>query len=572
MKLIVRYVRRHIGMFLLGILFLSLETFAELLQPTFMAGIVDNGVANLDVAAILRYGAVMLAITAVGAVGAVARNIFASRTSQTIGKELRGDLYKKTQTLSHENIDRLQTSSIITRITNDVTQIQTFVNGLMRIMMKVPIMCVGAVTLLIIQTPSQLPIMCVILLVSGVLIAANMKLGYPRYGQLQKRLDRLNEVSREFLSNVRVVKAFNAEERESAKFGDAAESFASAGVSAARVLAVFGPLINLAVNFGIIALLWLSKAQNSAEIGRLMASVNYMTQVLFSLGMVSNILNNAVRATTSAARVSEILDEVPKLTEPSAATAVTADISGEITFSNVTFTYAGAARPAISGVDFTVKAGETLGIIGATGSGKSTLVNLIPRFYDPTVGCVEIDGQDVRKLATDNLRGAIAVVPQKSLLFTGTIADNLRWGDENADEAAIHAAAKTACADDFVRSFPLGYDTVLGQGGVNLSGGQKQRLSIARALVRKPKILILDDCTSALDATTEARVLGGLGSGAQGATVLLISQRISTVMRCDRVLCMENGLVAGIGAHDELLASCPTYRAVYASQIGGEAV
>jgi ATP-binding cassette subfamily B protein len=565
-----RYVRRHLGIFLLGVFFLTLETLAELLQPTFMARIVDRGVKDLDIAAILRYGAIMLGITAVGAVGAVMRNIYASRTSQQIGRELRGDMYKKTQSLSHENIDRLQTSSIITRITNDVTQIQTFVNGLMRIMMKVPIMCVGAVTLLIIQTPEQMPIMAAILIVCAALIAANMKLGFPRYGRLQKRLDRLNEVSREFLSGVRVVKAFNAEERESAKFSAAASDFADAGVSATRVLAVFGPLINLTVNFGIIALLWISKAQTSSEIGRLMASVNYMTQVLFSLGMVSNILNNAVRATTSAARVGEILDETPALAELGADTAEPLDITGEIAFGNVTFAYAGAARPALSDISFTVRAGETLGIIGATGSGKSSLVNLIPRFYDPTSGTVAVDNRDVRTIATDNLRGAIAVVPQQSLLFTGTITDNLRWGDENADEDAVLAASRTACADDFVRSFPDGYDTVLGQGGVNLSGGQKQRLSIARALVRRPKILILDDCTSALDASTEARVLNALRTEATETTVLLISQRISTVMRCDRVLCMEDGRVMGIGAHENLIADCPTYRAIYNSQIGGE--
>jgi ATP-binding cassette subfamily B protein len=412
--------------------------------------------------------------------------------------------------------------------------------------------------------------MAAILVISGVLIVSNMKLGYPRYRRLQSRLDRLNEVSREFLSGVRVVKAFNAEGRESAKFDASAEDFASAGVSATRVLAVFGPLINLTVNFGIIALLWRSRTQNASEIGHLMASVNYMTQVLFALGMVSNILNNAVRATTSAARVGEIFAEAPALAELGADTAAPLDIAGGIAFSDVTFTYSGASRPALDGVTFTVRAGETLGIIGATGSGKSTLTSLIPRFYDATRGVVAVDGRDVREIATDNLRGAIAVVPQKALLFTGTITDNLRWGDAAAGEDAILSASRTACADDFVRSFPEGYDTVLGQGGVNLSGGQKQRLSIARALVRKPKILILDDCTSALDATTEARVLTGLRREAAKTTVLLISQRISTVMRCDRVLCMEDGRVTGIDTHENLLASCPTYAAIYASQIGGE--
>ncbi|HEY4386591.1 MAG TPA: ABC transporter ATP-binding protein, partial [Ktedonobacteraceae bacterium] len=479
MKLIFSFIRRHLGMFLTAMFFLCVETLADLLQPTFMAYIVDNGVKGQDVRVILYYGAIMVGIAALGALGAVMRNIYASRTSQTISKELRGELYRKVQTLSFENIDRLQPSSIITRITNDVTQIQNFINSSMRIMIKAPITCIGAVILIMVQTPRQIPVMVAILVIAGALIVGNMKLGYPRFGRLQQKLDKLNSVSREFFSSIRVVKAFGAEAQEQEKFGAAAGEFADAGISATRVLAVFSPLINLTVNMGIIALLWLSGSQNTGQIGRLMASVNYMTQVLFAIGMVSMILNTAVRALASSERVQEILDEQPAQLQPQQPRVF--DVKGEVSFNNVSFTYARTGRAAIDGIDFTTHAGETIGIIGPTGSGKTTLVNLIPRFYDVTQGQVLIDGCDVTQMDTELLRNAIAVVPQKALLFTGTIAENLCFGNSTATDEELRQAARIASADEFVSDFADGYETRLGQGGVNLSGGQKQRLSIARA-------------------------------------------------------------------------------------------
>lgn len=567
MKLMFHYIRRHIWIFIAGLLFLSVETFADLAQPALMSYVVDEGVKNQDFSQIFHYGLIMLAVTALGAVGAVMRNIFASHTSQTIGMELRGDMYRKVQTLSFENIDRLEPSSIITRITNDVTQIQNFINGIMRIMFKAPITCIGAIILIIIQTPRQFPVMAAILGISAILIAANMKLGYPRFGRLQERLDKLNDVSREFLTSIRVVKAFNAEATEEAKFIQAAGDFADAGVSAMRILAIFSPLINLTVNLGIIILLFLSQRQDAGQIGRLMASVNYMTQILFALGMVSNILNNAVRAMASSRRVQEILDEEPvqkPVRQPEAF-----KVSGDITFKNVTFAYAGTSRAAVEDLVFHVNSGEIIGIIGPTGSGKSTLVQLVPRFYDATSGQVLMDGRDVTCMDVDTLRNAVAVVPQKALLFSGTIAENLRWGDMEAADAQLISAAKIACAHDFIAGFPSSYETQLGQGGVNLSGGQKQRISIARALVKRPKVLILDDCTSALDADTEKNVLDGLNREIRGMTVLLISQRISTVMRADKILCMEDGRLCGFGTHDALMKSCRQYQEIYRSQIGG---
>lgn len=567
MKLVIHYIHRHLGLFFAALFFLTIETMADLLQPTFMALIVDDGVKNTNIRQILVYGVIMFIIALFGALGAVMRNQFASRTSQTIGKEIRSDMFRKVQTLSLENLDRLQPASIITRITNDVTQIQEFINNCMRMMVKAPITCIGAIALVIIQTPQQIPIMVIILIIAFALITANMKLGYPRFGTMQKKLDRLNNVSREFLSSIRVVKAFNAEGQEAEKFQTASLELAGAGTSAMRVMAIFAPLINLTVNFGIVVLLWLSKNQNSTEIGRLMASVNYMTQILFALSMISNILNTAVRAMASSGRISEVLEEAPA--QKMCAKPLRPEWNGEIAFKDVSFAYAGAGKEALNHVSFHAKPGETIGIIGPTGSGKTTLVNLVPRFYDATEGKIEIDGADVTQVSEEELRSAVAVVPQKALLFSGTILENLRWGRNEADESEIKNAAKIACADSFISQTENGYDTLLGQGGVNLSGGQKQRLALARALVRNPKILILDDCTSALDAETEAAVLSGLRQQLQEVTVLLISQRISTVRRADRILCLENGIVQGFGSHEELMGTCPTYQAIYHSQIGG---
>lgn len=569
MKLMLHYIKKHRGTFLIAVVFLTIETFADLLQPTFMSYIVDRGVKGEKMSLILRYGLIMLGITAMGAVGAVVRNIYASRTSQLIGKEMRLSIYEKVQTLSYENIDRLQPASIITRITNDVTQMQNFINGIMRIMLKAPVTCIGAVALIIFQMPRLLPLMLIILVCAGLLIYGNMKLGYPRFDRMQKKLDGLNQTSREFLSAIRVVKAFRAEEQEREKFGSAALQLADAGIASMRVMAVFGPLINLAVNAGIVIMLWLSGREVTGEIGRLMACVNYMTQVLFALGMVSNILNSAVRAAASSARVQEILDEEPAQREADAEENV-AEADGSVVFRQVSFAYAGTARPAVQDASFSVRNGETIGIIGPTGSGKSTLVNLVPRFYDATQGQVLVGGYDVTRMPMAALRQMIAVVPQKALLFTGTIQENLRWGNKEAALEEICRAAEAACADSFVTKMPEGYDTRLGQGGVNLSGGQKQRLSIARALLKKPRILILDDCTSALDAATEAQVLAGIRKESAGMTVLLVSQRISTVMKADHILCMEDGRICGFGSHEELMADCEPYRAIYHSQIGNE--
>ena len=568
MKLILEYIKKHLGIFLLSTFFLTMEAIMDLLQPTFMSLIVDNGIKNADITEILFFGTIMLGIAMTGAVCAIMRNRFASQVSQTIGWEMRRDMYRNVQKLSMENIDHLRPASIITRITNDVAQIQEFINGIMRIMVKSPITCIGAIILIMIQTPKQTPVMAVIILLVSFLVLANMRIGYPRFGTVQKKVDCLNGVAREFLSSIRVVKAFHAEEEETEKFEEVSQQLARANISALRTIAVFSPFINLTVNFGIVLLLWISKSGQSSEIGRLMASVNYMTQVLFAVNMISNALNIAVRATASSARIKEVFDEQPAQLMPE--NPLTPEITGDIRFEHVSFAYAGSEKEVLHDINIHIRKGETVGIIGATGSGKTTFVNLVPRFYDATDGKIRIDGCDVTQIDTKTLRTAIALVPQKALLFSGTIKDNLRWGCTDAKDDELQAAAEIACADDFIRQNRQSYDTLLGQGGVNLSGGQKQRLSIARALVRKPSILILDDCTSALDAQTESDVLKGVRKIANNMTVLLVSQRISTVMRADRILCMDNGYVQGYGTHKELMVSCKTYQEIYSSQIGGD--
>ena len=567
MGFILSYARRHAPMMLVAILFLALETTADLLQPTMMSLIVDNGVQSADVRQILLYGAIMLLIAAAGAGAAFVRNNLSSRVSQSVGREMRSDAYREVQTLSFENIDRLRPASIITRLTNDITVMVEFVNSTMRLAVKMPLTIIGAFVLLIVQSPQQTPIILALMGVSVVLISLMTRLSRPRFARQQRAMDSLNGVSREFLSSVRVVKAFGAEPRERNRFEQAATTLALAATAAQRVPAAIGPALNLAANLGIVLLLWISQAQDPGQIGRLMASVNYTTQIVMSLGMVGGVLNGAMRALTSAERVREIMDERPAQSLPEHPEPLE-NPRGDVELRDVGFRYAGATRDALSGISLSIRAGQTIGIIGPTGSGKSTLVSLVPHFYDATSGAMLLDGCDVTRIAEAPLRSAVAVVPQRAVLFTGTIADNLRWGDESARDEQLWDALRSACADEFVRGLPGGLATQLGQGGVNLSGGQKQRLCLARALLRNPRVLILDDCTSALDASTETRVLDGLRKRVGSLTMMIISQRIATVRRTDAIACLEGGRLQGFGTHDELMASCATYRAIYESQVG----
>ncbi|MCI3922993.1 ABC transporter ATP-binding protein/permease [Paenibacillus sp. TRM 82003] len=575
-----KYARKYWKGFLLAIFFLTLETAADLMMPTLLADVIDHGVGNGDLDYVLRMGGLMLLITAGGAVAASLRNVLAVVVSQRFGAELRADLFRKIQALSFEHIDKYERASLITRMTNDITVVQNFFGGLMRIFVKAPLLGIGALILAINLNADLSLIFAVVVPIVAVLVAVNMKIGFTRFMKVQQSLDRVNGAVREYLAGVRVVKAFNRFSYEIDKFRATNEEQKERSVHAMRAMAIFNPLIMLTVNLGVVAILWVggrwvdSGVMQSNQVGELVAFINYMTQILFALMMVSMVFNMFVRARASTKRIDEVFDERDAMErrpdEGSAAENAEPPVqAGRIDFVNVDFAYAGGAD-VLKRVSFSCLPGETVGIIGSTGAGKSSLVNLIPRFYDVTAGAVMLDGTDVRELEPAAIRRSIAVVPQKSTLFTGTVADNIRWGDETATMGELEAASRMAQAHEFIERFPEGYESRLGPRGVNLSGGQKQRVSIARALVRKPRILILDDCTSAVDNATEAKIKEALRAYAQGLTCLLIAQRITSVMDADKIVVLDQGEVVGIGKHEELLRGNKVYREIFQSQIGKE--
>ncbi|WP_127530490.1 ABC transporter ATP-binding protein [Paenibacillus kobensis] len=581
MFLIRKYKARYGRSFGVAILFLMLEALADLMQPAMLAIIIDKGVVAGDMDVVYRSGLFMLLITAMGAVAASVRNVVSSRVSQQFGAELRGDLYRKVQTLSYSSIDKLDRASLITRLTNDVTQIQNFVNGLMRIFVKAPLLGIGAVIMAVRLNPPLSVVLLAVVPIVAFLIVMNLRIGFPRFARVQQSLDRLNGYTRDFLSGIRVVKAFNRYEDEAVKFEAANDAYRSANETAMRAMAVFNPLIALTVNVGIVSILWIGGVRidgGHMQPGHVVAFINYMLQILFSLMTVSMVFNMFVRAKSSAGRIMEVFDNPERpdgepMPEQTRAAEADAGLRGEaVRFERVSFSYDGPEGDAVlHEISFDCLPGETIGIIGSTGSGKSTLVSLIPRFYETTSGSVYVQGTNVAEADPKSLRSRIAVVPQQVVLFTGTVEDNIRWGNEHATEQQIHEAARAAAAEEFILAQPDGYRSVVGQGGVNFSGGQKQRLSIARALVRKPDILILDDCTSALDVLTEARIKQSLKQISSHTTCLLIAQRITSVMDADRIIVMDNGRIVSIGVHDQLLQQCKVYQEIFRSQWGKEA-
>lgn len=568
-----KYMRKYGLSYIAAFLLVAMEAVGDLLQPTLLSRMIDDGVSKLNQTVVLHFGGLMLLVTAAGALAASGRNVVSSQVSQRFGSELRSDLYGHIQSLPLGNIDKFDRAGLVTRLTNDVTQLQNFVNGMMRIFAKAPILCIGSLVMAIRLNPTLSLVLVAVVPIVAILIFFNLRIGFPMFLRVQRSMDKLNGIMREYLSGVRVVKAFNRFAGESEKFARINDEYRRSSVNALRRMAVFNPAILLTVNFGIVAVMWLGAIRvngHHMQVGHIVAFVNYMTQILFSLMMISMVFNMLVRAKASYGRISEVMAVEPDMTWTEGVGA-DARSEGRIDFDHVSFSYHGEdGVPALKDIDLTILPGQTVGIIGSTGSGKSTLVGLVMRFYDATGGSVRLDGTDVREIDPSIVRAKAAIVPQKAMLFSGTIMDNIRWGKEDATEEEVIAAARMAAAHDFISALPEGYQTKLGQGGVNLSGGQKQRVSIARALVRQPRILILDDCTSAVDVATEASIKQALRDYAQHLTCLLIAQRITSVMDADRIVVLDGGEVAGFGTHESLMRDCVVYQEIYRSQIGKE--
>ncbi len=571
MNIYKKYFRKYKFMFLTGVTCVFFEAVCDLLQPTIMSHIIDNGVKNGRVDTVLRFGFLMLAITICGAGFAAARNILASKVSQNFGADLRYDVFAKIMRFSEVSADNIESGSLITRMTNDTSQITQFVNGIMRIFFKAPLTCIGSIILAVMLSPYMSIVLFLAILIVAVLIIISMKLSYSRFARVQKAIDKVNTVVQEYLLGIRLVKAFGRFEDEEKKFDAANSDLSDKSVSSQMVIAYFSPLMSLTVSMGIAVIIYLGSilfGKGNIEVGKVAAFINYMTQILGSLIMITNIFNTFIRTKASTERVNEILDSEEDFKGGNAAQD---SRPGQLEFRNVTFAYpGGSGLPIIKNLSFRVERGETLAVIGPTGSGKSTLAWLCLHFYEAAGGEIYIGGKDIREIDTEKLRDMVAFAPQKSMLFSGTISENIAWGLKEQKGETVMDAAEAAQAHSFIQEMPEGYDSKLGQNGVNLSGGQKQRLSIARALAKGSPILILDDCTSALDAVTEAKVrlaLKGLGND---RTVIMITQRIGTAMSADKILVLDNGVNVGFGSHEELLSSCRTYGEIYDSQIGGD--
>jgi ATP-binding cassette subfamily B protein len=556
---------------ILAPLLMLVEVAMDLMQPKLIERIVDQGIAQLDMGIVTQTGLLMLGFALIGAVGGVGCTIFSVLASQGFGTDLRSALYRHVQSLSFGNLDELETGQLVTRLTNDVTQVQELVSMSLRIMVRAPLMLAGSLVMAVITSP-RLAVMLLVLgpvVLSAVVWVINR--AYPLFGKVQGRLDDLNTIMHENLAGVRVVKAFVRAEHEIRRFGRVNDGLMKLTVHAARTVAVTMPAVMLALNVGVVSAVWFGGLQVAAgglKAGQLIAFINYLMRTLMSLMFVSMLAMRVARAKASAVRIREVLDSQPQVeNRPGALPAVTAQ--GRVALENVTFSYGQDGQsPVLKELSMVAEPGQTVAILGATGAGKSSLVHLIPRFYDVTDGRVTVDGVDVRDIEMAALRRTIGVAMQESVLFTGTVRDNIRYGRPEASDEEVIAAARTAQAHEFILQLPDGYDTLVGQRGVNLSGGQKQRIAIARALVTRPAVLILDDSTSAVDVETESAIQDGLRDWMRQRTSLVIAQRISTVLNADKVLVLDDGRLVAEGSHTELMTSSRIYQEIYESQLG----
>lgn len=550
------------------------ELYADLIQPAIIADIVDIGVVNQDFNYILHRSLIMIGLAVLGMIGGFGSTVLSSYASQSFSVDLRRDLFKKVQSFSFSNIDKFKTSSLITRLTSDVTQVQNMVRITMRMMFRAVLLSIGGVLM---ASLLNLRVSIIFVVAIPALVVAFIwviKKGFPIFSVVQQKLDKVNGVMRENLVGARVVKAFVRADLEKNRFKEANEGLMNSSVKGLKIVALLMPAMMLILNLSIVAVLWIGGIEYSKGTmtdGQIIAYINYLTRILMALMRVAFGLIMISRAKASVLRINEVLDtEVDIHDNPNASDS--AIKKGMVAFENVTFKYSKENKePILKDISFSVNGGETVAILGATGSGKSTLVNLISRLYDVTEGKILIDGKDIKSFKLKSLRNQIGMVLQESILFSGTIKENLLWGDENANDNEIITASQSAQADEFISNFTKGYETILGQRGVNVSGGQKQRISIARALVKKPKILILDDSTSAVDMATEAKIQEALRRKENKCTTFVIAQRISTVLDADKIIVLDKGEIVAQGTHEELLKTSEIYKDIYISQMGKEA-
>ena len=578
MKRWFKYIRPHIVSFIVGPLCMIVEVVGEIMMPWLLRGVLNAGSAGtLTVGGCIGYMAAMILTALCMMAGGVGGAYFGTKASVGFSTDLRLDLYKKVQSYSFANIDRFSSGSLVTRLTNDVTQLQNFINMLLRMCLRAPGMMIGALIMAVALRPDLSLVFCVSIPVLFIAILFIVRRGFPRFKVVQERIDALNSTVEESVTNVRVVKSFVREDHEEEKFRSANGALRRAGMAAYKIMIGIQPVMTICMNLTTVAVLWIggrivmreAGTVGGMQVGDLSSFVTYVTQILSSLMMVTMMFMMSSRAMASARRISEVLDELPDISDEGAAQPDLRVEHGDVEFRDVCFRYyKGSSADVLSHINLHIKAGSTVGIIGSTGCGKTTLVSLIPRLYDTDSGEVLVDGVNVRDYSLYHLREGVGMVLQKNVLFSGTIAENLRWGDADASDEEMLDASRAAEADKFVSAFPEGYETVLGQGGANVSGGQKQRLCIARALLKKPKILILDDSTSAVDTATEARIREAFATSLAGTTKIIIAQRISSVRECDNIIVFGDGEIVGEGTHDELMSSCEDYRDIVRSQYG----
>ncbi|TDT63268.1 ABC transporter ATP-binding protein [Fonticella tunisiensis] len=567
-----RYLKPYAAIIGVVIVLLFFQAMAELYLPTLMSDIVDNGIVNGDTNYILRVGGFMLLVALGSAICIISASFLSSKTAMAFGRDLRREVFTRAESFSLHEFDKISTSSMVTRTTNDINQIQQVTVMMMRFMITAPIMAVGGLIMAMSKDKKLTLVLAVAVPLLGLVIFLVARKAIPLFKAMQAKIDKINLVVRENLTGIRVIRAFNRIDDEKKRFEEASYDFTVTAIKVNKLMAFVMPVMMIIMNLTSIAIIWFGGIRidnGDMQVGDMMAFIQYAMQIMFSFLMLAMMFVLIPRAEASADRINEVLEMEPEITDIKHPRK--ADMQrGYVEFRDVTFRYPGAEQPAIKNISFIARPGETTAIIGGTGSGKSTLISLIPRFYDVQSGSVLVDGVDVREMAQEDLRAKIGFVPQKAVLFTGTIAENIRYGKEDAtDEEVVHAA-EVAQAADFIANMKEGYDAVIAQGGNNLSGGQKQRLSIARALVRKPEIYIFDDSFSALDFKTDAKLRKALNEETKDATVIIVAQRVSTVMDADRIIVLDEGRIAGIGTHSSLLKTCEIYREILASQLSEE--